>query len=107
MFRQVRAIPIPIMTIGMRLPPNRIDAKRMAASKSVLSEVEGPEALGMDANARLRLNTFKIHFAYTGKIIKISLCQITDESPGDEPNFKEKAWKPENAKNADRSFKSG
>ncbi|HCO95060.1 MAG TPA: hypothetical protein DIU00_14095 [Phycisphaerales bacterium] len=49
-FSQGRAIPIPIMTIGMRLPPNRIDGKRVAASK--------PQALGMVANDKLRLNTY-------------------------------------------------
>jgi hypothetical protein len=47
---QGKAIPIPITTIGMRLPHNIIDKKRVAASK--------PQALGMVANARGRLNTF-------------------------------------------------
>ena len=49
-FSQIRAIPIPITTIGMRLPPDRTDGKRVAASK--------PQALGMDANDRLRLKTY-------------------------------------------------
>ena len=49
-FSQERAIPIPITTIVMRLPPDGIDVKRVAASK--------PQALGMDANAGLRLNTY-------------------------------------------------
>jgi len=40
----------PQKTIGMRLPPNRIDGKWMAASK--------PQALGMDENARGRLNMY-------------------------------------------------
>jgi len=31
----------------MRLPPNIMDTKRVAASKPVLSEVEVPQALGM------------------------------------------------------------
>jgi len=39
-------------TIGMRLPLDRIDGKRVAASKPVLSEVEGPQALGMVANKK-------------------------------------------------------
>jgi len=34
----------------MRLPPNRIDVKRVAASK--------PQALGMVENTRGRLNTY-------------------------------------------------
>jgi len=38
------------MTIGMRLPPNRIDGKWVAASK--------PQALGMVANDKVRLNTY-------------------------------------------------
>ena len=46
---QKEAIHIPITTIGMRLPPSKIDAKSVAASK--------PEALGMVAIARGRLNT--------------------------------------------------
>jgi|GEM_PF-313653 len=46
---QGRAIPIPITTIVMRLPRNRIDGKRVAASK--------PQALGMVENTRGRLNT--------------------------------------------------
>jgi len=54
-FRQVRTIPIPITTIGMRLPHNRTDGERVAASK--------PQALGMVANARLRLNTYKAGIA--------------------------------------------
>jgi hypothetical protein len=54
---QKEAIPIPITTIGMRMPPSKIDAKRVAASKPVLSEAEGPDALGMVAIARGRLNT--------------------------------------------------
>jgi hypothetical protein len=37
-----RAIPIPITTIGMRLPPDRIVGEQVAASK--------PQALGMVAN---------------------------------------------------------
>jgi hypothetical protein len=45
MFSRGRAIPIPITTIGMRLPHNRIDIKRVTASK--------PQALGMIANNRL------------------------------------------------------
>ena len=51
-FSQGRAIPIPIpiTTIGMRLPHDRIVGKRVAASN--------PQALGMDANDRLRLNTY-------------------------------------------------
>ena len=49
-FSPGRAIPIQITTIGMRLPSNRIDEKRVAASK--------PQALGMDANNRLRLKTY-------------------------------------------------
>ena len=44
----VRAIPILITTIGMRLPHNRIDAESVAASK--------PQALGMVSNDGLRLN---------------------------------------------------
>jgi hypothetical protein len=46
---QKETIPIPITTIGMRLPPSKINAKRVAASK--------PEALGMVAIARGWLNT--------------------------------------------------
>jgi hypothetical protein len=42
-----KAIPIPITTIGMRLPPEKIGANWVVASRHVLSEVEGPEALGM------------------------------------------------------------
>ena len=38
------------MTIGMRLPPNSIGGKWVAASK--------PQALGMVANIKLRLNTY-------------------------------------------------
>jgi hypothetical protein len=34
----------------MRLPHNGIDGKWVAASKPALSEVEGPQALGMVAN---------------------------------------------------------
>ena len=49
-FSHGRTIPIPIMTIGMRLPPNRIDVKWVAASK--------PQALGMVVNTRGRLNTY-------------------------------------------------
>jgi hypothetical protein len=37
----------------MRLPHDRIDGKLVAASKPVLSEVEGPQALGMVVNAAL------------------------------------------------------
>ena len=43
------SIPIPITTIGMRLPPNRIVGKWVAASK--------PQALGMASDARGRLKT--------------------------------------------------
>jgi len=58
-----RAIPIPIMIIGMRLPHDRISIERVAASKPVpssssgqaLSGVEGPEALGMVENAEIML----------------------------------------------------
>ena len=39
-----KAIPIPITTIGMRLPRDRIVGKRVAASK--------PQALGMVENDR-------------------------------------------------------
>ncbi|HCO96577.1 MAG TPA: hypothetical protein DIU00_22000, partial [Phycisphaerales bacterium] len=46
----VRTIPIPITTIGMRLPPNRINGERVAASK--------PQALGMVVNDKLRLNRY-------------------------------------------------
>ncbi|OHB64284.1 MAG: hypothetical protein A2168_05450 [Planctomycetes bacterium RBG_13_50_24] len=42
----------PQTTIGMRLPPDRIDGKRVAASK--------PQALGMVENARGRLNMYKL-----------------------------------------------
>jgi hypothetical protein len=56
-FRE-KAIPIPITTIGMRLPPNRIDGIWVAASKPVLGEVEGPQALGMAANTIVQLNTY-------------------------------------------------
>jgi hypothetical protein len=51
--------------------------------------------------------TYKIHFALTGKTIKISLRQITDKPSMDELNIKEKAWIPENVRNAGRSFRSG
>jgi len=40
----------PQTTIRMRLPHNGIDGKWVAASKPALSEVEGPQALGMVAN---------------------------------------------------------
>ncbi len=46
-----RAIPIPLTTIGMRLPPNKTDRKRVASSK--------PKALGMVTNDRSRLNTYR------------------------------------------------
>src|SRR4030042_4783775 len=42
--------PSPQMTTWMRLPPDRIDAKRVAASR--------PQALGMVANNRLQLKTY-------------------------------------------------
>jgi len=47
-FSQVRAIPI--TTIGMRLPRDRIDVESVAASK--------PQALGMVVNAGVRLNRY-------------------------------------------------
>ena len=63
-FSQVKAIPIPIATIGMRLPPNRIEGKRVAASK--------PQALGMVANVKLRLNTyFDIRIPEMNNIISV------------------------------------
>jgi len=40
------------MTIGMRLPPNRINGKWVAASK--------PQALGMVVNDKVWLNTYLI-----------------------------------------------
>jgi len=45
---QKEAIPIPITTIGMRLPPSKINAKRVAASKpeyvfSLKMQVFGPK----------------------------------------------------------------
>jgi len=49
-YKLATAIPIPITTIGMRLPHVRINVKRVAASK--------PKALGMVANA-VRLTTIK------------------------------------------------
>ncbi|OHB63583.1 MAG: hypothetical protein A2168_02390 [Planctomycetes bacterium RBG_13_50_24] len=48
----------PQTAIWMRLPLDRIDEKRVAASKPVLSEVEGSQALGMAANAIARRNTY-------------------------------------------------
>jgi hypothetical protein len=51
-FSQGKAIPIPITTIGMRLPPKTIDTKRVAASK--------PQALGMVESARGRLNMYNL-----------------------------------------------
>jgi hypothetical protein len=49
MFSHRRTIPIPIKAIGMRLPHDRIDGKRVAASK--------PQALGMVENMKGLLNT--------------------------------------------------
>jgi hypothetical protein len=49
----------------MRLPHNRIDENGVASSKPVLSEVEGPQALGMLENAILLLNTYKTNVAIT------------------------------------------
>jgi hypothetical protein len=40
----------PLTTIGMRLPPDKIDVKRVAASK--------PQALGMVESTRGRLNAY-------------------------------------------------
>jgi hypothetical protein len=43
-FSRVKAIPIPMTTIGMRLPHDRINIKWVAASK--------PQALGMVENIK-------------------------------------------------------
>ena len=45
-----RTIPIPMTTIGIRLPPNSIDVIWVAASK--------PKVLGMDENAELYVFIF-------------------------------------------------
>jgi len=50
----------PQTTIGMRLPHNRIDGKRVVASK--------PQALGMVENERSRLNTY---VGLTGRLSRV------------------------------------
>jgi len=54
-----KAIPIPITTIGMRLPPNRVVRKWVAASK--------PQALGMVMNTGSRLNTYPV---FAGRTVR-------------------------------------
>jgi hypothetical protein len=61
-FSRVRAIPI--TTIGMRLPHNRIYEEKVASSK--------PQALGMVASARGWLNTyFDIRISGMNNIISV------------------------------------
>ena len=55
MFRQGRAIPIPINDNRDEAATQRINVKRVAASK--------PQALGMVDNAKLCLNTYKADVA--------------------------------------------